>query len=131
MFDAYSATSSETVALCNSIVVGYGENGVRNLYATNCVLGAATLFAEAVNCVSNVSVKASGLVAPEQGDVRVTTRSAAVNRGDASLLDDIGIPTGYLLSDLLGHPVPESGSITAGCVVEAVKRTYGLSIKIW
>ena len=57
--------------------------------------------------------------------------SPAVNRGDASLLDDIGIPNGYLLSDLLGKPVPESGPITAGCVVEAVKRTYGLSIKIW
>ena len=130
-FDLYSSTSPETVMLCNSIVVGHQKNGARTLYATNCVLGTATVSAEAVNCVSNVSVAASGLVAPEQGDVRVMATSAAVNRGDASLLDDIGIPTGYLLSDLLGHPVPESGSITAGCVVEAVKRTYGLSITIW
>ena len=130
-FDMYSATSSETVTLCNSIVVGYGESGVWKMYATNCVLGATTLFANMVNCVSNVSVKASGLVAPERGDVRLTGRSPAVNRGDAALLDDVGIPAGYSLLDLLGRPVPSSGPIPAGCMQDTVPLRYGFAVGVW
>jgi len=130
-FDAYSATSSETVTLCNSIVVGYGESGARNLYATNCVLGAAATSVEAVNCVSNVSVRASGLVAPERGDVRLTERSPAVNRGDAVLLGDVGMPAGYSLLDLLGRPVPSSGPIAAGCVQDTVPCRCGFAVGVW
>ena len=122
-FVLYDATSPETVMLCNSIVVGHAANGARTLYATNCVLGAATLSVDAVNCVSNVSLTAAGLLAPFNGDVRVATRSAAVNRGDASLLANIALPSGYSLTDLLGNPVPASGPITAGCVLETVEQT--------
>ena len=116
----YDGTPS--VTMCNSIVAGYEYSGASVLYATNCVLGTKATSAEAVNCVSNVSAAASGLFAPSHGDMRLATRSAAVNRGDASLLADVTLPSGYSLTDLLGNPVPASGPIAAGCVLETVEQ---------
>ena len=109
----------DTVTMCNSISVGYLKGcGAPTMYATNSVMGSASCVV-AVNCVTNVSVEQSGLVSPTEGDFRVTEASATASLGEASLLADIPVPTGYSLdSDLVGNPVPSSGAIPAGCLVE-------------